>query len=161
MEVSLDTTFLTKNVRYSVELEAVSLEQKRIKVAFDVVAEIEPRLHFSQIPEVIDPSKDGTVELRVENISGIPLKITSLASANNDYRITNELLPSAEPGQTLTITLAYHAQTAPRGAAVFFQTAQPVMATSQVTVPLRINLPVEASSGYTKEQLDRIRAGAK
>jgi hypothetical protein len=159
--VALDSTFLTQSVHYSVELQALSREYQKAKATFDVLAEIEPRLRFSQNPEAIDPSKDGTVELRIENLSGIPLKVISMASTNNEYRIANQLLPSAEPGQTLTVTLNYSAQTAPRGAALYLQTAQPVMATSRLTVPLHIILPVEESPGYTKEQLDLFRSGAR
>jgi hypothetical protein len=159
--VSLDSTFLNQDIQYSVELQAIGRESQKTKVTFDVLAEIEQRLRFSQNPEVIDPSREGTVELRVENLSGIPIKVNSMSSTNTEYHIATDLLPSAEPGQTFTVTLTYGAQPAPRGAALYFETARPVAATTHLTVPLHIKLPTEESSSYTKEQLDRFRSRDK
>jgi hypothetical protein len=155
IEVMIDTTLLNKDVDYTLELQAVGWESQRTSRPIHLKAEIESRLRFSQVPEVIDPLKDGTVELHVENLSNIPLKIDSMMSGNPAFRVANDLYPSADPGKTLTIVVKYLAQTEPLGAAVFLRSTEPVLGGRYFSIPLKMKLPVPAEPTYSKEQLEK------
>src|SRR5262249_39064205 len=63
LEVVLDTTLLAQDVRYPVELQIDGWQSQRVKASFELTAQIEPRLRFSQTPEIIDPATSGTAEI--------------------------------------------------------------------------------------------------
>lgn len=160
-EVVLDTTLLTEDVRYPVELEISGWQSQRLKASFELTAQIEPRLRFSQTPEIIDPATAGTAEIQIENISSTSFKPTSLVPTNTAYQISEYTRGSIEPGKTLKIVLSYQPQANPTGAALNIQTSDTVLAEPNFVLPLNVKLPFSTGAGYTREELEEILRRSK
>ena len=163
LEVTLDTALLSQNVNYVVDLQAVSWAQQKIHAKFELTAEIDPRLRFSQVPELLNPAKSGgTAEIHIQNLSQTPFKTLSILSTNDAYQITNDVPDVIAPGETLILVVAYPQQPNPVGAALYFKISEPLLAgRSSFVVPLNTALPATGSVGYTKEELEEILRKSK
>jgi hypothetical protein len=156
LEVALDTTLLNAGVSYPVDLEISDRQSQETHVRFEVTAEIEPRLRFSQKPEIIDPAVGGTVEIQIENLSTVSFKPVSLTLTDTAYHISDYTRGIIAPGQTLKLTINYQPQANPLGVALNVATSPAVLPQSAFTLPLNVKLPISSEPSYTKEQLDEI-----
>jgi hypothetical protein len=163
LDIVLDTTLLGTTVNYSVALELRGWQGQKTEAKLEVKAEIEPRLRFSQTPEIIDPAVAGTAEIQIENLSNVSFRPTSLALSNPAYKMSDYSPRVVGPGQTLKIIVAYGAQTNPSGAQMNVETsaaAMPkpvaVLANPGFVLPLNVKLPVSQGAGYTREELEEM-----
>jgi hypothetical protein len=161
LEVVLDTTLLSTTVNYPVVLEAISYQSQKTVAKLEVKAEIEPRLRFSQTPEIIDPAVAGTAEIQIENLSNVSFRPTSLVLPNPAYKVSDYGPRVVAPGEKLKIEVTYEAQPNPSGVAMNVETSAAVLAKSGFVLPLNVKLPVTQDIGYSKEQLDEIMRKAK
>jgi hypothetical protein len=155
-EIALDTTLLTEDVRSPLELEIAGWQGQRVKASFEVTAQIEPRLRFSQTPQIIDPATAGTAEIQIENVSNTSFKPTSLQITNPAYEISDYTRGMIDPGKTLKIVVRYQPQPTPSGAVLNVQTSPSALADPNFVLPLNVKLPVSRGAGYTKEELEEI-----
>jgi hypothetical protein len=160
-EVALDTTLLTEDVRSPVELEISGWQNQRVKASFEVTAQIEPRLRFSQTPQIIDPATAGTAEIQIENVSNTSFKPTSLVIPNTAYEISDYTRGTIEPGKTLKIVVRYQPQPNPTGAVLNVQTSPSALAGPNFVLPLSVKLPFSTGAGYTKEELEEMLKRSK
>jgi hypothetical protein len=164
VEITLDTTLLTTDISYKVALQAVGWDQEKTDVQFEIKAQIEPRLRFSQTPPVIDATKTGSAELTIENISNIPLIPVSIISTNREFKIESDVPASIKPGETLKLKVTYDAQPEPAGGMITFQTAQPVLAGKSFAIPLNIKLPeptIPTNPLISPEEVERLKRSGK
>lgn len=156
LEVALDTTLLDAGVSYPVELEISGWQSPKTLAKFEVTAEIEPRLRFSQTPEIIDPATGGTIEIQIENLSNISFKPVSLVLTNTAYQVSDHTPGTIAPGKTLKLSISYQPQVNPLGVAVNVGTSPAVVVNPNFVVPLNVKLPVPHDFAYTKEEIDEM-----
>jgi hypothetical protein len=157
LQVVLDTVLLSKDVSYTVALEIQGSEGQRLHSSFDLTAQIEPRLRITQVPEIIDPSKSGTVEIEMENLSKEGFQfMLPLTPTNPEYQIVGSVPEGIEPGQTVKLKLKYDAQPEPLGAQIALKLSRPVVGRDFFGFPFKINFPVSGALMPTKEQLEEI-----
>src|SRR5262249_41853471 len=148
-------TLMNSSVNYRVQLEINGTgEYQKTLAKFEVTAEIEPRLRFSQTPEIIDPIKGGTAEIEIENLSSVSFKPASLILANTAYEISDYTPAVVAPGKTLKVSIKYQPQPNPLGVALEFVTSPAVLTKPYISFPLNVKLPSSQEPAYTKEQLD-------
>jgi len=156
LEIALDTSLIDTDVKYPVELEISGQGYEKTKAKFEVTAEIEPRLRFSQTPAIIDPTVGGTVEIQVQNLSNVSFKLRSLIPSNTAYQISDYTPPVVDPGKTLKISIKYNPQPDPSGIALNVETSPAVLAQAGFNFPLNVKLPTAEEPTYSKQQLDDI-----
>jgi hypothetical protein len=157
LQVVLDTVLLSKDVRYTVALEIQGSEGQTLHSSFDLTAQIEPRLRITQVPAIIDPSKAGTVEIEMENLSKEGFQfMLPLTPTNPEYQIVGSVPEGIEPGQTVKLKLKYIAQLEPLGAQIALKLSRPVVGRDFFGFPLKINFPVQGALMPTREQLEEI-----
>ena len=161
LEVVLDTTLITQDVRYPAQLEITGWQNQKSKASLELTAQIEPRLRFLQTPEIIDPATAGTAEIQIENVSNTPFKPTSLVITNKAYEISDYTRGMIEPGKTLKIVVSYQPQPNPTGAVLNVQTSPSALANPKFVLPLNVKLPFSTGAGYTKEELEEILRRSK
>jgi hypothetical protein len=155
-DVVLDTTLLSEDVHYPIDLEVIGFEQQRTHVKFEIAAAIEPRLRFTQDPPLLDPTKPGKVELSIQNLSGKSFRFLSVLSTNPSYAIKSEAPTQLNAGETLKLNLEFQAQQHPLGEQINITLSEPVLGRPSFVLPLKIKFPNEPSPEYTKEQLDQL-----
>jgi hypothetical protein len=161
LEVVLDTSLITQDVRYPAQLEITGWQNQKNKASLELTAQIEPRLRFLQTPEIIDPATAGTAEIQIENVSNTPFKPTSLVITNKAYEISDYTRGMIEPGKTLKIVVKYQPQPDPTGAVLNVQTSPSVLANPNFVLPLNVKLPFSTGAGYTKEELEEMLKRAR
>lgn len=144
LDLTLDTTLLNKDLNFTLEVEAAGFEQEKTRAKVDLKAQIEPRLLFSQTPQVVDITKRGSVDIAIQNVSQIPLTPLSIQTSHPSFRIVSDVPKSIAPGETLKMHIVYEAQPEPLGVSIYFRTAEPVLARTSFSVPLNIQLPAPA-----------------
>src|SRR5262249_42795921 len=118
-------------------------------------ARIDGKLGFKQVPELIETSKSGQVELQLSNLMKTPLKILTAMSYNPAYVIDDNVPPEIEPGKTGRLIIRYQAQPEPMGAAIGLVLSEEIGGTI-TTVPLNVQLPEpKRPAGYTLEELKK------
>jgi hypothetical protein len=147
---------LSESVNYNTELHIVDLAQQVTRIPLTVKAEIEPRLKFSQAPEILDPKQSGSTEVRIENVSQLAFELASAVPTNGSFRIKDYTHGTIASGQTLKIILDYDAQRQPIGAALNLELSTPVVVRTEFTFPLNIKLESSVVPAYSKEQLDEL-----
>jgi hypothetical protein len=156
LEIALDTSLIDTDVKYPVELDISAQGYDKTRAKFELTAEIEPRLRFSQTPEIIDPTVGGTVEIQVQNVSNVSFKPRSLILSNTAYQISDYTPSVVESGKTFKIVIKYQPQPDPSGVALNVETSPAVLAKANFTLPINVKLPTAEEPTYSKQQLDDI-----
>ncbi len=152
----LDTTLLSEDVHYKVQMEVDGDLLQKTKTSFDLTMQIAPRIRIAQTPAILDPAQAGTVEISIENASNVPLKLSYTGSTNSAYRLLNTELPAVTPGEMLKLRIAYEAQAEPLGAQLTFNLPAEILGKPALTLPLSIKFPEAAAPEYSREQLERL-----
>jgi hypothetical protein len=157
-EITLDTTLLSEDVHYSVELEFDGYSMQETRKSFELVAQIEPRLRLTQNPPILDPTHAGTTEITIENLSKTPFRLTLIHPVNDLYKFTADVPMTKDigPGEMLKVGFAYPAQPEPVGAQLIIGLSEPILGKRSFTLPLNVKLPAPEAVEYTREQLDEI-----
>jgi|RhiMetdeSRZDD1v2_1073273.scaffolds.fasta_scaffold72554_3 hypothetical protein len=156
IDFQLDTALFFQDVHYVAEFEVDGVEAQVTHAAFELVAQIEPRLKITQEPSVIDPTATGPVEIRIENLSNAPFSFKSVFLASDSYRVVKEPPDTVSPGQTAIIAYLHTPQDPPIGAQLNLELSEPVVGKRRLTFPLKVKMPEPVRPGYTREQLDEI-----
>lgn len=141
VDLTLDTTLWTKDGNFKLEFEAIGFEEEKTTAQVELKAQVEPRLLFSQTPEIVDVTKSGAVDVIIENVSQIPLTPTSIQTSHPQFKIDSDVPKTIAPGETLKMHVVYEAQPEPVAASIYFRTAQPVLAAPGFQIPIRVKLP--------------------
>jgi hypothetical protein len=148
-----ETSLLSENIDKTISLEAIATSDVRAAVQVHFRARIEGKIGFKQMPELVDPLKDGQVELQIQNLTKTPLKILSVRSNNPSYIVDENVPESIEPGRTGRLLIRYHAQRDVAGATLALVLSENLNPTGITTVPLNVKLPEEKRATYTPETL--------
>jgi hypothetical protein len=154
IEFQLDTTIISEDVKYEPEIEVDGYEHQRTRRAFELVAQIEPRLRFTQVPPLVEPTKAGQVEIRMENLSNIPFSFKTVFMTNDSYHLVKDPPDMVRPGETTTFTFTYDGKAEPQNAQLQIELKDSIVGKRGMIFPLRINLPAPVVPGYTREQLE-------
>jgi hypothetical protein len=144
--------------KQTVRLEVTDVNDLKTTVELEVSGRVDGKIAFAQMPEIVDPAKEGELELQFRNLMDTPLKLLTVSSSNPAYRVTQAAQDTILPGMYGLVRVHHSAQADPTAAALNFEFAEhPV--TPLVTVPLNVKLPAPApaTSSYTREQLEKIR----
>jgi hypothetical protein len=162
LQLALDTTLLSQNVDYTVNLEISDSQERKTNASLHISAEIEPRLRFSQTPDPVEPLKAGVTTVRIENVSGTAFKPLNIISTNPAYKLGDDVPKVVEPGQSMNLTITNDPQPEPTGETLNITISDGILAGSSTFVlPLHVNLPVSRGAGYSKEELEQILRMAK
>jgi hypothetical protein len=152
-----ETTLVSQNVNQKVSLEAIAHSETRVSADVTFRARIDGRIGFKQVPEFIDTSKNGQVELQLQNLSSKPLKILSAMSYNSFYVIDENVPPSIDPGKSGRILIRYTAQAQPTGASIGLVFSEDLAGLPITTVPLNVQLTEEKRPAtYSQEDIKRL-----
>jgi hypothetical protein len=155
IEFELDTSLISEDVHYKPEMEVVGFEEQRTRAAFEITAQIEPRLRFVQQPSIIDPFKPVTLEIRVDNLSSTAFSFERIFMTNEAFRLVKEPPEKINPGETATIAFEYVPKEI--GASqLHLELSEPVVGKHKLALPINIKLPEAVVTGYTREQLEEI-----
>jgi hypothetical protein len=155
VDLTLDTTLWTKDGNFKLDFEATGFEQEKTRAEVELKAQIEPRLLFSQIPEIVDVTKSGAVDVIIENVSQIPLTPTSIQTSHPQFKIESDVPKSIAPGETLKMHVVYEAQPEPVAASIYFRTAQPVLAAPGFQIPIHVKLSANVPASIILAHPDR------
>jgi hypothetical protein len=151
-----DTTLMFEDVHYKGELAVEGYEAQHSSAALELSAQIEPRLKITQTPALLDPFRDGSVEVSIQNASKIPFRFIEETVTNPNYQLSGDLPPVIAPGATVKLTLRYVAQDDPIGAQINFRLSEEVLAGRRnLTFPLQIKFPQAFAPQYTPAQLQQ------
>jgi len=149
-----ETALLSENVNQSIPLEAIGTGDGHTWVDLTFRASIDGKVGFRQNPEIIDPTRDGQLELQIQNLTGKPLKILSVMSYNPFYTIDENIAETIEPGKTGRLLIRYRAHTRAGGASIGLVLSEPLTSSGIVTVPINVNLAdVPRPAEYTPDTL--------
>jgi hypothetical protein len=155
-----DTALMFEDVHYKGELAVDSYEAQHVSAPFELSAQIEPRLKITQTPSLLDPFKDGSVEISIQNASKIPFRFIEETLTNPDYRLSGDLPPVIAPGATVKLIVSYNAQAEPTGAQLNLRFSEEVLAGRRnMTFPLRIRFPQLTpvlTPPFSRQEMDRL-----
>jgi len=154
IEFQVDTGLLSEGVHYAAEFEANGFSEQRTRRAFQIVAQVDPRMRFTQVPPVFDPEKPGKVEVHVENLSNMSFSFTRAYMTNDAYRLVNEPPEVVRPGQTVIFAYTYNSQGLPPNAQLQLSFSEPVLGKRGVVFPFQIKEPPPIRPGYTRQELE-------
>jgi hypothetical protein len=148
-----ETTLVSQNIDQTISLEAIATSDARVSAEIRFRARIDGRVGFKQVPEIVDPSKPGQVELEIQNLTAKPLKILSVVSHNSAYVVDENVSPSIDPGKSGRLLIRYVAQIQPTGASLALVLSESLTPSGLTTVPINVKLPDSKPSTYTQEEL--------
>jgi hypothetical protein len=156
LEITLDTTLLSEDVDYHVDMEAVGDENQQVYASFEIVSKIQSALRIRQTPELVDPSQAGIVELQFENLTNKPFNFYNISFTNSSYQFATQIPPIVPAGATVKLGIKYPAQKEPEAAQVMFKLSEPVVGKKEFGFPLNIKLPEPAKLEYSRQQLEEL-----
>jgi hypothetical protein len=156
-----DTTLLTHDVRQSVPLDIVGVNDASTRAQVDFRVAIEGIVAFSQDPETIDPTEAGVVELEIKNLSKESFKFLSATSNNAAFHMVEERFTQTpdviEPGQSGRIQIWYEARPRLVGASLDIMLSRTLRDSPIIRVPLRLQAPKPAAeSPLITEEMKRL-----
>jgi hypothetical protein len=156
-----DMTMLSRDVDQKVALEVTGTSDVRTSVDVQFRAQIDGKIAFKQVPELIDPSRGGDVQIQMQNLMKTPVRIVGVRTQNRVYVVDDDIPTSIEPGKAARLLIHYVGQTEPAAATIGLILEEPFVDSPVVTIPLNIKLsePAPAPSP-TREELDRLRKQA-
>src|SRR5262249_6504835 len=137
------TLLISQNVNETVALEATATDDSRLSVQVRFRAQIDGKIGFKQLPQIIDPGKNGRVELYLQNLSAQPLKILGVMSYSRAYVVDDSVPTLIESGKSGRILIRYVSQAQVSGAAIGFVFSEDFAGRPITTVPLNVKLPEE------------------
>src|SRR5262245_40355780 len=108
-----ETTLVSQNINQKIQLESIGVNDTRFVTEIQFQARIDGKLGFKQVPELIETSKSGQIELQLSNLLKTPLKILTAMSYNPAYVIDDNVPPVIEPGKIGRLIIRYQAQPEP------------------------------------------------
>jgi hypothetical protein len=160
-----DTALMFEDVHFKSEVAADGYEAQHVSAVFELSAQIEPRLKITQTPPLLDPFREGSVEISIQNASKTPFRFIEETVTNPEYHLSGNLPPVIAPGDTVKLTLSYGAQGEPTGAQLNLRFSEEVLAGGRnMTFPLQIKFPQlqqTLSPPFTPQQLERLRPPQK
>jgi hypothetical protein len=135
-----ETTLLSQSVDKTIPLEAIANTNGITTVNVRFRATIDGKVGFKQVPDIVDPSKAGQVELQVQNVSKTPLKILSATSNSPFYTIDENVPESIDPGKAGSLIIRFTAQPRGAGASLALVLSEQLTASGVITVPLNIKI---------------------
>ena len=152
-----ETMLLSENLSQTVVLEAIAVNDVRTSVEVQFRARIDGRIAFKQAPALIDPDKNGQVELHLQNLSTKPLRILSVMSYNPAYVVDDNVPELIEPGKSGRLLIRYVAQADARGASIGLVFSEDLGGKPITTVPINMRMPEQKRSApVTPEDLKRL-----
>jgi len=149
-----DTTLVSQSIDTKVPLEARATSDARVPIDVTFRVRIDGRVGFKQVPEIVDPTTAGQVELQIQNLTAKPLKIFGVVSQNRTYVVDENVPESIEPGKSGRLLIRYTAQREPVGASLTLTLSEALNRSGLTTVPLNVKLAEEKRT--TLEDLKRI-----
>src|SRR5207249_1746790 len=73
-----DTTLLSRDVDQKITLEVMAPGNMRASTELQFRARIDGKIAFKQMPEIVDPSRGGDVQIQMQNVSKTPVKIQGI-----------------------------------------------------------------------------------
>ncbi len=149
-----DTTLVSQSIDTKIPLEARATSDARVPVDIQFRVRIDGRIGFKQVPEIVDPTTAGQVELQIQNLTAKPLKIFGVVSQNRAYVVDENVPESIEPGKSGRLLVRYIAQRDPVAASLSLTLSEALNRSGITTVPLNVKLAEEKRS--TLEDLKRV-----
>ena len=152
-----DTALVWQDFNQTVVFDALGVNDARASIDVQFRARIDGKVGFKQVPEIIDTTEAGEVELHIQNLSATtPLKILSVLSYNPAYKVGDDVPESIPPGESGRLLIHYAGQTRPLGASLALVLSEALGQSPVTTVPLHVKLPKEEPRSVTREELERI-----
>ena len=149
-----DTTLVSADVEEVVAFSVRDLGTRQALVPLMIVGDIEPRIRFTQVPDIVDMSKAGSFELIIENISHEPFGVLRTTSQNSDYEFDTAWPELLRPGMSGKVTVRYPAENDPKRISVVVTFRGLVLGQRKVT--LKPVLVGSAKRGYTAEEREEM-----
>ena len=152
-----DTTLVASAQDEVVAMSIRDNGRDRELIPLRIFGRIEPRIRFTQVPDVVDMAEAGTFELVIENVAYEPFEIRRSSSPNSNYEIESEWPEVFEPGSSGKIVVRYPATDDPERASLTLTFVEPVLGLKRLS--WKINLaesPDGEGAGYTSEELEEI-----
>ena len=117
---------------------------------------INAKVAFKQVPEVLDTSQGGNVELQIQNLTSKPLKVLSVVSQNRTFTIDDDIPPSIGPGKSGRLLIHYAAQSEPAAATIVLSLSETFGRSPLTVVPLNIKMSTGDKDDPVKREVERI-----
>ena len=151
-----DTTLVSTAAEALIVFSVRDRGSKRALFPLMIVGAIEPRIRFTQVPDVVDMSEAGSFELIVENISHQPFGIWSTSSANSDYKFDADWPDTFLPGMSGKVVVSYPAKQAPTRISVMLTFRGLVLGQRRLTLkPVLVETEKRGPTAEEREELMR------
>jgi hypothetical protein len=139
VELTIDTILMSQDVVKPLIFKIVDITGKHeLLKPVPLLVQIEGRIDITQNPPIVDPDQSGTVELSLQNLTGKPIRITSVASNNESFVLDPEVKVNVGPQESTTTTLTYSASNNLGGASVAVRFAEAVLGRTTISIPIQI-----------------------
>jgi hypothetical protein len=137
----LDSSLISSKFARDVSFVAIDSGGVQAPRKVTIAGEIDGRVEFRQMPEIIDPAKRGRIEIEVKNISQVPLRFTDMRSDHPAFiLVEGQRVPTVNPGESFRLQIEHLIQPHPTGAELVLSFADNFMP-RPVVVPFNIALP--------------------
>jgi hypothetical protein len=155
IDFTIDTTLISESIDTDAEFEAFGSLTVKKKATVPLTAKIDGRVRFSQTPELVNSTIDGTMEVAIENISNMPITISRVKTLHSSFDVPFEQPVTLKPGESTKVPISYKAQKLPKAATLHIFFADNLFP-KYVSLPLKTWVARAVQESMTPQRMQEI-----